>query len=84
MASADGASSAAEKLVLALQNDLKTLSLETKKKHSHVKDSCEDAIVRIRNARTAPNPMGHITNIALVPVIQGCETKDAKIVKVML
>lgn len=71
-----------EKLVFALQNDLKTLSLETRKKHSHVKDACEDAISKIRGALPSSNCLPYITNQALYPVIQGCETKDPKVIKV--
>jgi hypothetical protein len=73
---------ATEKLIFALQNDLKTLSLETKKKHGYVKDACEEAIAKIRTAQTSPNSLAYITNQALYPVIQGCDTKDPKIVKV--
>jgi hypothetical protein len=58
-----------EKLIAALQGDLKTLSLETKKKHALVKD-------------VSPNCMPYISNQALYPVIQGCDTRDPKIVKV--
>lgn len=78
-----GTSPANEKLIFALQNDLKTLSLETKKKHGFVKDACEEAIAKIRGAQTSPNCMAYITNQALYPVIQGCDTKDPKIVRVI-
>jgi len=71
-----------EKLIFALQNDLKTLSLETKKKHALVKDACEEAISKIRGAQSSPNAMAYISNQALYPVIQGCDTRDPKIVKV--
>lgn len=70
-----------EKLIFSLQNDLKTLSLETKKKHAFVKDACEEAIAKIRSS---PNSLPYITNQALYPVIQGCDTKDPKIVKLCL
>ncbi|CAL8120472.1 unnamed protein product [Orchesella dallaii] len=73
-----------EKLIFALQNDLKTLSLETKKKHGFVKDACEEAIAKIRGAQASPNCMAYITNQALYPVIQGCDTKEPKIVKLCL
>lgn len=75
-------SSKEEKLIFALQNDLKTLSLETKKKHSIVKDACEEAISKIRGAQSSPNNMAYITTQALSPVIQGCDTRDPKVVKV--
>lgn len=71
-----------EKLIVALQNDLKTLSLETKKKHSTVKDACEEAITKIRGAQSSQNNMAYITTQALSPVIQGCDTRDPKVVKV--
>ncbi|ODN01672.1 Protein MON2 [Orchesella cincta] len=79
-----GSSPTNEKLIFALQNDLKTLSLETKKKHGFVKDACEEAIAKIRGAQASPNCMAYITNQALYPVIQGCDTKDPKIVKLCL
>ena len=63
MSNIDPATTVADKLIFALQNDLKTLALETKKKHGLVKDSCEDAIARIRNARTSTNPMGKYSKL---------------------
>ncbi len=79
-----------EKLIFSLQNDLKTLSLETKKKYGWIKDGCEEAIAKIRSAQQhhqgqggqGQNAMSYITNQALYPIIQGCDTKDPKIVKV--
>ena len=41
---------AVRKLLEHLQSDLKNLSLETKRKHPSVKESAEEAIVKIRNA----------------------------------
>jgi len=71
-----------EKLILAVQSDLKTLSLETKKRHGWVKDACEEAIAKIRGAGTAPSALPYVTQEALYPVLQGCDTRDPKIVKV--
>ena len=41
---------ATAKLLENLQSDHKNISLETKKRHPAVKESAEEAIVKIRNA----------------------------------
>lgn len=45
--------------------------------------SCEEGIVKLRNANANPQtPVFYIVNQILYPLVQGCETKDPKIVKV--
>lgn len=73
------------KLFEFLQNDLKNLSIETKKKFPHIKEACEESIVKLRNVSVTPQtPIYNITNQILYPVVQGCETKDPKIIKLCL
>ena len=85
---------ARSKLLENIQNDLKNISLETKKsKHlQHIRESTDEAIVKIRslasqaNAGSAGNDvnMYNATNQILYPLVQGCETKDGKVVKLCL
>lgn len=76
---------AAQKFLETLQNDLKNLSIETKKKFPQIKESCEEGIVKLRNATANPQtPVFYIVNQILYPLVQGCETKDPKIVKICL
>ncbi|XP_046407133.1 protein MON2 homolog isoform X3 [Ischnura elegans] len=78
-------SDVAQKLLDTLQNDLKNVSLETKKKYPQIKESCEEGIIKIRNAAANPQtPVFYIVNQILYPLVQGCETKDTKIVRLCL
>ncbi|CAL8120181.1 unnamed protein product [Orchesella dallaii] len=54
------------------------------KKHGFVKDACEEVIAKIRRAQASSNSTAYITDQALYPVIQGCDTKEPKIVKLCL
>jgi len=72
------------RLLEHLQSDLKTLSLETKKRHPGVKESAEEAIVKIRNAGQSNTPLAYLSNQILYPLVQGCETKDSKVVTLCL
>ncbi|KAK6620142.1 hypothetical protein RUM44_006542 [Polyplax serrata] len=77
--------SADVKLFELLQNDLRKLSVEAKKKYPMIKESCEEGIVKLRNAQTNPQtPLFYVVNQILYPFVQGCETKDQKIVKICL
>jgi len=75
-----------KKLLENLQSDLKNISLETRKKHPGVKESAEEAIVKIRNAGLANTntPLAYLSNQILYPLVQGCETKDTKVVNLCL
>ena len=73
-----------KKLLDNLQSDLKNISLETKKRHPAVKESAEEAIVKIRNAGSAQTPLAYLSNQILYPLVQGCETKDTKVVTLCL
>ncbi len=83
---------ARSKLLEAIQNDLKNISLETKKSKSlqPVRESTDEAIVKIRSLTTSANQSGgevnlfHASNQILYPLVQGCETKDTKVVKLCL
>jgi len=77
---------AVKKLLENLQSDLKNISLETRKKHPGVKESAEEAIVKIRNAGHANTntPLAYLSNQILYPLVQGCETKDTKVVNLCL
>ena len=82
------------KLLENIQNDLKNISLETKKsKHLQpIRESTDEAIVKIRslasqaNSSSANNDVNiyNATNQILYPLVQGCETKDTKVVKLCL
>ena len=84
MASANLDSAGVKKLLDNLQSDLKNISLETKKRHPAVKESAEEAIVKIRNAGSAQTPLAYLSNQILYPLVQGCETKDTKVVTLCL
>lgn len=89
-----------EKLLEAIQNDLKSLSLETKKSKSlqPLRESADEAINRLRGCLAGSggasggsletaNPSTNVFVMAhqvLCPLIQGCETKDAKIVRLCM
>ena len=64
---------AVRKLLEHLQSDLKNISLETKRKHPSVKESAEEAIVKIRNASGSSNtPLAYLSNQILYPLVQVC------------
>uniref|UniRef100_A0A1B6LWA5 Protein MON2 homolog n=1 Tax=Graphocephala atropunctata TaxID=36148 RepID=A0A1B6LWA5_9HEMI len=78
-------SDVSNKFLEVLQNDLKNLSIETKKKFPQIKESCEEGIIKLRNGATNPQtPIFYLVNQILYPVVQGCETKDQRIVKMCL
>ncbi|EDW04109.1 protein MON2 homolog [Drosophila grimshawi] len=73
------------KFVEALQADFKTLSLETKKKYPQIKEACEEAISKLSTAGSSQqNSVYYTVNQILYPLVQGCETKDLKIIKFCL
>uniref|UniRef100_A0A0K2TVD6 Protein MON2 homolog n=1 Tax=Lepeophtheirus salmonis TaxID=72036 RepID=A0A0K2TVD6_LEPSM len=68
-----------DRLLEALSTDLKNISLESRKKFPSVKESAEEAIVKIRSY-----PEWELKNLShqvLIPLAQGCETKEPKIVR---
>jgi len=87
---------AREKFFEQLQNDLKNLSLESKRLKSlqNVREATEEAIVKVRT--TAANTAGAasettalsqlylMSNQVLYPLVQGCESKDGKVVRLSL
>ncbi|XP_058791911.1 protein MON2 homolog isoform X3 [Phymastichus coffea] len=70
----------------SLQADLKSLSSETKKKYPQIKESCEEGIVKLRQASSnnQPGQVYYVVNQILYPLVQGCECKDVKISKFCL
>ena len=64
------------RLLDALQSDLKNISLETKRKHPSVKESAEEAIVKIRNASGSNTPLEYLSNQILYPLVQVCLLKS--------
>lgn len=46
--------------------------------------SCEEGITKLRTASSNPGtPIYYIVNQILYPLVQGCESKDIKIIKVL-
>ncbi|EFX73897.1 hypothetical protein DAPPUDRAFT_307567 [Daphnia pulex] len=76
------------RVIEGLQSDLKTLILETRKKYTSVKEACEEVLSKLKNSYGSSHlthqTLRSITNPALYPLIQGCETKDPKLTKVCL
>lgn len=68
-----------------LQSDLKILAGETKKKYPQIKESCEEGIAKLRSASGNPgSQIYYVVNQILYPLVQGCESKDVKIIKFCL
>ncbi|XP_011631155.1 LOW QUALITY PROTEIN: protein MON2 homolog [Pogonomyrmex barbatus] len=75
----------ASKFLETLQSDLKVLASETKKKYPQIKESCEEGIAKLRIASSNPGTsIYYIVNQILYPLVQGCESKDVKIIKFCL
>ncbi|XP_073959007.1 mon2 homolog, regulator of endosome-to-Golgi trafficking [Choristoneura fumiferana] len=74
-----------KKFMEVLQSDFKTLSFETKKKYPQIREACDEAIEKL--ALAANNPQASlfgVVNQILYPLVQGCESKDLKIIKFCL
>ncbi|XP_026318192.1 protein MON2 homolog isoform X2 [Hyposmocoma kahamanoa] len=73
------------KFMEVLQNDFKTLSLETKKKYPQIREACDEAIEKLSLASNNPQASLYgVVNQILYPLVQGCESKDLKIIKFCL
>jgi len=78
-------SKAREKFFEQVQNDLKNLSLESKRLKSlqNVREATEEAIVKVRttaaasaaSAAVAQSQLYLLSNQVLYPLVQGCESK---------
>ncbi|KAJ8683120.1 hypothetical protein QAD02_018912 [Eretmocerus hayati] len=70
----------------SLQADLKTLASETKKKYPQIKESCEEGMLKLRQATSnnQPGQIYYVVNQILYPLVQGCESRDLKISKFCL
>ncbi|GAB0089087.1 Protein MON2 homolog [Sergentomyia squamirostris] len=78
-------SEAAKKFLEVLQADFRQLGQETKKKYPQIKESCEEAIAKLKSAIANPQtPVYYVVNQILYPLVQGCESKDVKIIKFCL
>ncbi|XP_041983537.1 protein MON2 homolog isoform X2 [Aricia agestis] len=74
-----------KKFMDVLQNDFKTLSLETKKKYPQIREACDEAIEKLSLASNNPQASLYgVVNQILYPLVQGCESKDVKIIKFCL
>ncbi|XP_050555397.1 protein MON2 homolog isoform X2 [Spodoptera frugiperda] len=74
-----------KKFMDVLQNDFKTLSLETKKKYPQIREACDEAIEKLSLASNNPQASLYgVVNQILYPLVQGCESKDLKIIKFCL
>lgn len=77
-----------KRLLENLQNDLRLLSNEAKKKHPPLKEAAESGIIKVRNAAGKH----HDLRLALLsespeilePFFLGCDTRNAKIVQICL
>ncbi|XP_076369562.1 mon2 homolog, regulator of endosome-to-Golgi trafficking isoform X2 [Tachypleus tridentatus] len=77
-----------KKLLENLQNDLRLLSNESRKKHPPLKEAAESGIVKVRNASTKHDDL----RLALLsespeilePFFLGCDTRNPKIVQICL
>ncbi|XP_023214026.1 protein MON2 homolog isoform X4 [Centruroides sculpturatus] len=77
-----------KKLLENLQNDLRSLSNEAKKKHPPLKEAAESGIIKVRNASGKHDDL----RLALLsespeilePFFLGCDTKNPKIVQICL
>ncbi len=83
------------KLLENVQTDLKNISLETKKSKQlqSLRESTDEAICKIRSLASQANNAGgagsdinifNASNQILYPLVQGCESKDTKVVKLCL
>lgn len=73
------------KFLEALRSDFRNLSTETRKKYPHIKEACEEAVSKINNVgNDEHSTLCSVINQILYPLVQGCETKDPKIVKYCL
>ncbi|KAK6177408.1 hypothetical protein SNE40_015515 [Patella caerulea] len=79
---------AMKKLLEGIQNDLKTLSSESKKKHVEVKESAETVQLKLRtiSAKNENLITGLIpaSSEIIQPFVLGCATKNPKIVQLSL
>lgn len=76
-----------DKFLDQVQNDLKNISLESKKSKQlqSLREATEEAIVKVRSAAGTPDPgLYGVANQVLYPLVQGCESKDGKVVKLCL
>ncbi|XP_052750934.1 protein MON2 homolog [Galleria mellonella] len=74
-----------KKFMEVLQNDFRNLSLETKKKYPQIREACDEAIEKLSLASNNPQASLYgVVNQILYPLVQGCESKDLKIIKFCL
>ncbi|XP_048486836.1 protein MON2 homolog isoform X2 [Plutella xylostella] len=74
-----------KKFMEVLQNDFKTLSSETRKKYPQIREACDEAIEKLSLAANNPQASLYgVVNQILYPLVQGCESKDMKIIKFCL
>ncbi|CAB3383543.1 Hypothetical predicted protein [Cloeon dipterum] len=60
----------------------RNLSIELKKKYPNPRESCEEGIVKLRNAMSNPQtPVHYVVNQIMFPVQEACKTKDPRVVR---
>ena len=79
-----------EKFLEQIQNDLKNISLESKRLKSMqgLREATEEAIVKVRSfgqqQHQQSQSLFQLANQVLYPLVQGCESRDAKVVRLSL
>ncbi|KAI1287236.1 Protein MON2 -like protein [Halotydeus destructor] len=81
-------STTGKRLLDALQNDLRSLSNEAKKKHQPIKEAAESGIVKLRSAATRCEDLRQALHMdspeLLEPFFMGCDSKMPKMVLISL
>ncbi|GIY28491.1 protein MON2 homolog [Caerostris extrusa] len=77
-----------KKLLENIQNDLKALAIEARKRHPHLKEAAESGIIRVQNtvSRYDDIRLAFLSESPeiLEPFFMGCDTKSTKIVQMSL
>ncbi|GFU23215.1 protein MON2 homolog [Nephila pilipes] len=77
-----------KKLLENIQNDLKALSIEARKRHPHLKEAAESGIIRVQNTVSKYDDIRLAflseSSEILEPFFIGCDTKSTKIVQMSL
>ncbi|GFR03361.1 protein MON2 homolog [Trichonephila clavata] len=77
-----------KKLLENIQNDLKALSIEARKRHPHLKEAAESGIIRVQNtvSKYDDKRLAFLSESSeiLEPFFIGCDTKSTKIVQMSL
>lgn len=73
-----------KKLLIIFYNSFFSVFITINKRNLFLQ-SCEEAIIKLKSAATNPQtPVYYVVNQILYPLIQGCESRDIKIIKFCL